>query len=403
MRVQIKYGILKIDILNLLILKVIVNIGGEINMNGISDKFTEVLNNYNSVNIENFAGNDTVKVVTRDIPTLINEQLKLDINKFYIKGSGGNGQPAEVPWVSIFIRNITKTATKGIYLVFLIKADLTGMYLSLNQGFTYFKDKYGTKEGKVKIRNAAREIRNILNTIPEDNLFNINLNCENILGKGYEAGNIAAKYYNKDTIMDDIQIIDDIRNYITAYEELNIIKGNRTVEEFYDYLLIKDDGYEINDYEELESIDNMLSNEYKIMEECEFYGKPKEKKEPVIDSKGRKSYPRDTQVAVNVLRIAGYKCEIDENHPSFIRKSNGENYTEPHHIIPINAYKDFEYSLDVEENICSVCSNCHNCLHYGSDLEKIVLLEKLYKDRKEYLDKVGLSISFDDLKKYYHL
>ena len=372
-------------------------------MNEIHSKFTEILVNYNSINTKNFAGNEIVQIITKDIPRLINKNLNLDTNKYYVKGSGGNGQPAEVPWVSIFIRDITKTATKGIYLVFLIKADLTGMYLSLNQGFTYFKDKYGTKEGKVKIRNAAREIRNILNTIPEYSLFDINLNCKNTLGKGYEAGNIAAKYYSMDDLTNNIQIIDDIRNYIIVYEELNRIKGNRSVEEFYDYLLIKDDGYEINDYEELESVDNVLSYEQKIMEECDFYGESKVKKEPVIDNKGRKVYPRDPQVAANALKISGYKCEIDENHPSFIRKSNGKNYTEPHHLIPINAYEDFEYSLDVEENICSICSNCHNCLHYRSDEEKIVLLKALYEDRKEHLKKVGLSISFDDLKKYYNI
>lgn len=66
-------------------------------------KFRKILMNYSLVNKENFAGNEIVKIITKDMPSLIGEKLNLDINKFYVKDSGGNGQPAEVPWILIFI------------------------------------------------------------------------------------------------------------------------------------------------------------------------------------------------------------------------------------------------------------------------------------------------------------
>ena len=278
------------------------------------------------------------------------------------------------------------------------------MYLSLNQGFTYFKEKYGTKEGKLKIRKAASEIRNILNTLPKDNIQNISLNCSQGLGKGYEAGNIAAKYYSIDNMPNDIQLIKDIREYITIYDELKGIVGIRTVEQFYDYLLLKEDGYEINSEEEKKAVEEILATKEKGESETPtFKGEKKTKKECIIDNKGGSVYPRDAKVAANALEIANYKCEIDEKHQSFIRRTNGKNYTESHHLIPINCQDRFEYSLDVEENIVSICSTCHNCIYYGINSERIILLERLYNERKELLKNVGLNITFEDLKKYYEI
>lgn len=388
---------------NLIGEKRIMTVTDESDIGDLSKTFTEFIANYDSVNRENFAGNEVIKTITKTIPDMITRGLNLDIKKYLVKGSGGNGQPAEVPWLSIFVRDITTTATKGLYLVFLVKADLSGMYLSFNQGFTYFKDKYGTKEGKVKIRKAAREVRHILNTIPKDSLFDIDLECANILGKGYEAGNIAAKYYDISNMPSDIELINDIREYINAYEELKGIIGFRTVDQLYDYLLLKDDGYEISEEEEIEAVDKALASTEKETKEAEFKGEKKDKKESIIDNKGKKVYPRDSKVAANAIEIAGYKCEVDEDHPSFIRRSNNKNYTESHHLIPLNCQDDFEYSLDVEENICSICSNCHNCIHYGSDEERVELLQKLYNERKYLLAKVGLEISLDELKEYYKI
>lgn len=127
----------------------------------------------------------------------------------------------------------------------------------------------------------------------------------------------------------------------------------------------------------------------------------KKPKKIVLNSKEK--YARDIKVASNAILIANYECEIDSNHKSFIRKSNGKNYTEAHHLIPMEFQDNFEYSLDVEANIVSICSNCHNCLHYGLDKEKILLLEQLYNNRIDRLNKVGLSVTFDELKKFYKI
>lgn len=112
------------------------------------------------------------------------------------------------------------------------------------------------------------------------------------------------------------------------------------------------------------------------------------------------AYWRDPVVAANALCNANYKCEICTIHPTFIRKSNGKPYTEPHHLVPMSAQKDFNVSLDVENNIVSLCSNCHNQIHYGSNIDSI--LKPLFEQRKGILKLVGIEISYDLLKKYYN-
>ena len=83
------------------------------------------------------------------------------------------------------------------------------------------------------------------------------------------------------------------------------------------------------------------------------------------------------------------------------RKDGKYEYTEPHHLIPLSKYKDFKYSLDITANIISLCSHCHNLLHYGRLEDKMIILEKLYNERKDSLSKKGISISFEQLLNYY--
>lgn len=160
---------------------------------------------------------------------------------------------------------------------------------------------------------------------------------------------------------------------------------------------------------EIKTIKNTLKNRYKNIKISdiepikykEFYEYKYEKKErqkPKIQNEV-KIYPCDRNVAMNALSHANYRCEVDQNHKTFLRKNLDINYTESHHLIPM-IYSDlFNVSLDVEENIISLCSNCHSLLHYGRDFENI--LEKLYNERIDDLNRVGINITFEQLLNMY--
>lgn len=124
-------------------------------------------------------------------------------------------------------------------------------------------------------------------------------------------------------------------------------------------------------------------------------------KAPKVKSKVTTSvYNRDRKVALNALAHADYKCEYEPSHQTFTRKNSDVPYTEPHHLVPLSASKDFpNIDLDREQNIVSLCSNCHNWIHYGASNETI--LRKLYDERKDLLEKIGISITFEELMNYY--
>ena len=130
-----------------------------------------------------------------------------------------------------------------------------------------------------------------------------------------------------------------------------------------------------------------------------YSGTPKIKSE-LLEMKGRQTYRRDRSVSANALLLAEYKCEIDKQHPSFVRKNSHLLYSEPHHLVPVSFHKMFPVSLDIEENIVSLCSNCHNQLHYGKEIKP--LLAKLYDERKDLLSLVGVDISLQELYKMYN-
>jgi len=130
------------------------------------------------------------------------------------------------------------------------------------------------------------------------------------------------------------------------------------------------------------------------------YGGVPQKKEKVSSfSNKNESYPRKQRISTNALEIADFKCEFDSTHRTFIRKRDSMPYTEPHHLLPLEYYNEFDVSLDVEENIVSLCSTCHNQLHYGKDIQ--IILEPLYNTRKSLLAKAGIVITYKELLKMY--
>lgn len=95
---------------------------------------------------------------------------------------------------------------------------------------------------------------------------------------------------------------------------------------------------------------------------------------------GKKALHRDKRKALNALIMANFQCEADCGKKLFKRKYSNKNYTEVHHLVPTKYYNDFEFSLDIEENLVSLCSHCHNLLQHGDT--SIETLKKLYDKRK---------------------
>ena len=242
-----------------------------------------------------------------------------------------------------------------------------------------------------------------------DILDSINKRC-------YELGLpcISAMVINKDTLLPGSGFKTCCVNYYNYSDEADIEEMQEIeldkIFECDEWDMLADDlgiDMPVNEYDkseeydqvEMDSIDTLIQSE-EDLPVPEWTGSKEAQAMTSSVQTGHDIPKRDPQRAADALRRASYLCEYDSTDRTFLRK-NGRPYTEPHHLIPISKYRDFEYSVDVMENIVSLCSHCHNLLHYGRFEDKKPILEKLYNDRKEALSSCGLEITLEELEEYY--
>lgn len=108
---------------------------------------------------------------------------------------------------------------------------------------------------------------------------------------------------------------------------------------------------------------------------------------------------RSTIIRKQVIQLAGYRCEIDGNHQSFIAESTHMPYMEGHHIIPMQKQGEFDTSLDVYSNIVCLCPVCHRRIHYGLVSDRKMMLDHLYTLRADRLHKSGIDLSRNEFEK----
>jgi hypothetical protein len=78
---------------------------------------------------------------------------------FRIDWSVGKGNWAGVPWLAIIDAKEMEAPRKGVYCVFLFREDMTGVYITLNQGVTKPKQEKGAAEARRYLKENATRIR----------------------------------------------------------------------------------------------------------------------------------------------------------------------------------------------------------------------------------------------------
>lgn len=83
----------------------------------------KILNEYIEAKRKPFAGHPMGTFFRNDIPREIYSTGLVNTQDYLVTGSVGQGNWAAVPWVCIFDRKITTSATKGVYIVYLLNRD----------------------------------------------------------------------------------------------------------------------------------------------------------------------------------------------------------------------------------------------------------------------------------------
>jgi hypothetical protein len=146
------------------------------------------------------------------VPNVVPRRIK-------VVASAGKGNWASVPWISMLDPLETDTTQKGVYIVYLFRGDMSGLYVTLNQGVTEFKE----LSPQAQAQELTRRADMIRDRVPElaaagfalDNT--IELRSATTLGAKYEPSTIAHKFYDAEDLPEAEELAADLHSLLDAY------------------------------------------------------------------------------------------------------------------------------------------------------------------------------------------
>ena len=326
------------------------------------------------------------EIIKTKLPTYIQDELSLDPSDYLVKGSVGAGNIATVPWVCVFDREVTTSAQNGFDIVILFRPDMSGLYISLNQGWTQYRDNFKPlKKARDKIVQNAVICRNVLKI---DNLDSspIDLKANGELPRGYELGNIYSKYFDLEVGFTEKEFLQTLNEFVFIYKQLKALIGSN---------ILAITGVIEEDYQDTLQAGE-LSNKLLLPDGPVALGA---KKESAKTNSNR--WSRSADIAHEAIVSANNECFFNKNHTTFTSRRSTKPFMEAHHLIAMEYQDRFEFSLDVPENILCICPNCHRQIHHGTEKEVKPLLDLAFQDRNKALRTRGLDISIEELCKLY--
>lgn len=183
------------------------------------DQLSQFVNGYVNSRKEEFAGHPIGNLVRNMIPKTLYESL-VDESRYLIKGSVGQGNWANIPWICIFDRAVTTKATKGVYIVYLLSEDGERLYLTLNQGCTDLLNRLRRPGAVLELKRIAKDISDNIGCGDFDVRERIDLG-ENIspLSKLYEDGTICYRRYDRENLPSEEELLSDLQEMIDIYTQ----------------------------------------------------------------------------------------------------------------------------------------------------------------------------------------
>lgn len=184
------------------------------------EELNKFLKNYPDVTSQPFAGNSFRTFVRNDIPKAIYETGLTPKSTYHVTASVGQGNWAMVPWIGIFDRSITISATKGLYIVYLLSRDGQRLYLTFNQGCTEIRKTHSKRDTFSIMRRQAQDIASQIDSRGFATDEDINLG-EHLteLGEMYQRGTIFYKQYMKDQLPSETDLQKDLSAMMEIYRE----------------------------------------------------------------------------------------------------------------------------------------------------------------------------------------
>jgi 5-methylcytosine-specific restriction enzyme A len=310
---------------------------------GLHIGFERVLSEYLAASQDNFTQHALANFIRGSLRDTV--ALSAGENeRLLFKGSAGQGNWARGPWVGIFDKLVTASAQSGYYPVYLFREDMTGLYVSLNQGMTEARKLYKS-DAKSALKARAANFRAMLGkeitNFPE---IDIDLRPSDPSNDTafYEAGNICAKFYSRGHLPNEAQLVWDLTNMVQLYETLIQAETDTEVSS------TTTEGDEPPDmaYED--------ATRFRMHKRIE----------------------RNARLATAAKKHHGYICQVCDTNFEARYGEIGKEYIEAHHLRPLASLKEQKVAMDPAKDFAVLCANCHRMIHRSSCVDDIAQFKK---------------------------
>lgn len=312
---------------------------------GLSDGLKEVLEGYLSAVKEPFSKHKLADFIRGTLASHVSNLLQAYASNLEVKGSAGQGVWARGPWIGIFDPLVTTSAQSGYYVCYLFKEDMSGVYLSLNQGMTEAKKHYKA-DAKTALLARAQNFRAMLGSrVPAEFTPEIDL-APSAPGNDtafYEAGNICAVHYPNQSMPSEATARKDLAQMISLYRSLT---------------------------EAELAADSTLDEEGDLP--------PPSMLEDGTKFRLHKRIERNSRLVKLVKQSKPSSCEICGIDFGVLYGDLGTGYIEAHHLRPVASLKGTKAELDPVKDFAVLCSNCHRMVH------KSGLIDDLDRFKREH-------------------
>lgn len=186
--------------------------------------FDNILSNYLLARLKPFGREHSLWRVFEELSEHFQEYAS-NRTTLGVKWSVGKGSWARVPWLALVDSRETNSTQNGVFPVYLFREDLAGVYLTLNQGIGVLKEKHGTPESRRILRDRAAQL--LRDSLSLRALGQIGFSLDNKIHlyndrgpeKDYEASVVAYKFYRRDEIPSDAELLYDLEQLLRAYDE----------------------------------------------------------------------------------------------------------------------------------------------------------------------------------------
>ena len=144
--------------------------------------------------------------------------LEIAIDDLWVQGKDGDGNKSEIPWVRLASKELSPSATKGWYVVFLFAATGSNCYLSLGHASTSYDNSSNERRSQKPLNPEIAKRLMIwgreklqLNSTKNSRLkFSRNLESKGYLAEAYDRTSLCGFEYRKTNIPNDNQIYSDV-------------------------------------------------------------------------------------------------------------------------------------------------------------------------------------------------